>query len=308
MEPRFQVLILEGDAFLAASLAEALDQLGFATRVAATVEAGAAVLESGFRPDLVLLEQDMPDHPGDQVCRELRAAPETREIPVLLVSVLEDEELTRLAAAAGATGVLRKPFSPVRVVEWLHQNAGSIAARRVLPPLPLHSLPSRRPSMPPPAPAPGQEIRIQQTVNPSETMAVLVVDDDPVALAILEDVLGDEGYDVHTAAGWSDFRKLIVTVPFGVLVLDVNLPHLTGDKLALFVQNFVEPPRPRILLHSSIDGARLRQLADSVGAMGAIQKGDASTSVVEKVNQAAVAFAREWQAFEASGGVTTPGG
>src|ERR1700690_4051786 len=44
------------------------------------------------RPDLVLLDVMMPEMDGFEVCRRLRADPATRDLPVLFITALTDEE------------------------------------------------------------------------------------------------------------------------------------------------------------------------------------------------------------------------
>lgn len=63
-------------------------------------------------PDLVLLDVGMPSLDGYEVTRRLRAQAATRHVPILLVTARDEPEVRVAAAAAGATGYLRKPFTP----------------------------------------------------------------------------------------------------------------------------------------------------------------------------------------------------
>ena len=60
------------------------------------------------RPDLVLLDLGLPDLPGLEVCRRLRA--EGLEAPIIILSVLDQEEQKVLALDEGADDYLTKPF------------------------------------------------------------------------------------------------------------------------------------------------------------------------------------------------------
>lgn len=61
-------------------------------------------------PDLILLDLHLPDMPGHEVLRELRTYPETREIPVVVVSAdATDTQVARLTSA-GVFGYLTKPL------------------------------------------------------------------------------------------------------------------------------------------------------------------------------------------------------
>ncbi|MBI2320918.1 MAG: response regulator [Chloroflexi bacterium] len=68
------------------------------------------------RPQLVLLDVQMPGLTGVAVCRELKADPETRDtIVVMLTSRSQEADLAE-GRAAGADEYLTKPFSPLRLL------------------------------------------------------------------------------------------------------------------------------------------------------------------------------------------------
>jgi PAS domain S-box-containing protein len=82
------------------------------------VGSGAEALEQieKVQPSLVLLDLVMPPPDGYQILRILRARPETRDLPVVVLTALEaDEEIAR-AFEAGADDFVRKPFKPVELV------------------------------------------------------------------------------------------------------------------------------------------------------------------------------------------------
>src|SRR5204862_731020 len=62
-------------------------------------------------PDISLLDMNMPEKDGMQVCRELRENPNTRKIPIILITARADEETKLSALSAGANDFLSKPFS-----------------------------------------------------------------------------------------------------------------------------------------------------------------------------------------------------
>lgn len=66
---------------------------------------------SQFLPEIVLLDMMMPEKDGLQVCRELRAKPLTRNIPIILLTARADDETKLAALSAGANDFLSKPFS-----------------------------------------------------------------------------------------------------------------------------------------------------------------------------------------------------
>jgi PAS domain S-box-containing protein len=62
------------------------------------------------RPDLILLDLHLPDIPGDEVLRRLREVPETREIPVVMISADAIPRQINRLLAAGARAYLTKPL------------------------------------------------------------------------------------------------------------------------------------------------------------------------------------------------------
>ena len=59
-------------------------------------------------PDIIVLDYHVEHRSGGALCQELKATPETQNIPVLMISA--DEQLPQLAEASCADGYLEKPF------------------------------------------------------------------------------------------------------------------------------------------------------------------------------------------------------
>lgn len=74
---------------------------------------GARALElaRSQQPDLILVDAVMPDMDGYAVCAALRAAPETRDIPVIFVTSLKSPEDETRALEAGAADFITKPVN-----------------------------------------------------------------------------------------------------------------------------------------------------------------------------------------------------
>jgi DNA-binding response OmpR family regulator len=68
-------------------------------------------------PDMVLLDLNIPGYDGFEVCRRLRAESVTRDVPVLIISALDDLDSREKAASAGATAYYTKPFSPIALLK-----------------------------------------------------------------------------------------------------------------------------------------------------------------------------------------------
>jgi CheY-like chemotaxis protein len=84
----------------------------------------------GGRPDLILLDIDMPLKDGYQVCEEIKGDPATRGIHVLVLTAFAQEFQKEKARAAGADEIMTKPFSPRRLRERIVEILGPAAPAR----------------------------------------------------------------------------------------------------------------------------------------------------------------------------------
>src|SRR3974377_1247822 len=66
-------------------------------------------------PDLVLLDIVMPGMDGYEVCRRMRQAPETAEVPIMFLSSLEEVQNKTRGFEVGANDYVTKPFDMLEV-------------------------------------------------------------------------------------------------------------------------------------------------------------------------------------------------
>ena len=77
------------------------------------------------RPDVIVLDVNMPGTTGLELCAELKAAPETREIPVVLLTG-SDGSTSAQAKKVGADAFVLKPFSPLELLAVAERLAGGL--------------------------------------------------------------------------------------------------------------------------------------------------------------------------------------
>lgn len=103
-----------------------------------------------------------------------------------------------------------------------------------------------------------------------ERAEVLVVDDSAVSREVLRAVLSQAGFEVHTAANAEIALRRVAERPIGVVVLDLNLPGISGlELMALFPR-----PRPPIVICSALaaQDASMALAALEAGAVDVIGK------------------------------------
>lgn len=104
------ILITDDDFSTRLLLKETLQAAGFAVKEAENGQEALNFFKSE-RPDLILLDVEMPEMDGFTACRELRKAPGGLSIPILMVTGLDDIDSIHTAYEAGATDFLTKPIN-----------------------------------------------------------------------------------------------------------------------------------------------------------------------------------------------------
>lgn len=74
------------------------------------------------KPDIILLDIVMPERNGYDVLRSLKRSPDTKDIPVILISSKSEETDIRWGKRQGAADYITKPFSPEAVNAAIKNN------------------------------------------------------------------------------------------------------------------------------------------------------------------------------------------
>ncbi|MEJ2150744.1 MAG: response regulator [Chloroflexota bacterium] len=102
------VLIVEDDTAMADTLASMIHLLGYRSRVVHSSRAAISAATKE-RPDLILLDLNLPGINGFEVCRYLKRDPQLSNTQVIFVSVEGGSDRMQLAREAGAAAYLIKP-------------------------------------------------------------------------------------------------------------------------------------------------------------------------------------------------------
>ncbi|HUK55252.1 MAG TPA: response regulator [Nitrospiria bacterium] len=134
-----------------------------------------------IHPQAIVLDILMKPKSGWNVLQELKENPQTKQIPVVICSILDD---SGKGYALGAVDYLVKPVSQEAVLQALN--------------------------------------RLGTVRN------VAVVDDDPMAIALMQKVLGRQPYRVHAAMGGEEGLALIRNEKPDIVFLDLMMPGMDG--------------------------------------------------------------------------------
>jgi diguanylate cyclase (GGDEF)-like protein/PAS domain S-box-containing protein len=125
------VLIADDDETIRLLSRETLEQAGFSVIEAGDGAAALALFEE-VRPDVVLLDVEMPEMDGFTVCASLRRMPAGEHVPVLMMTDLEDITSIHHAYNAGATNFITKPVNQATLGHRVHYILRSNIAMEAL--------------------------------------------------------------------------------------------------------------------------------------------------------------------------------
>jgi CheY-like chemotaxis protein len=181
------VLVVDDDPHAAEILARHLDAGGFRSAFASTGPE-ALLMARDLKPAAITLDILLPEVDGWEVLNRLKADESTRNIPVVVVSVVDNPTLGR---ALGALDYFVKPVDGKALLSRLSQYTFTTKVQ-------------------------------------SEPVRVLVVDDEPANLDLLEALLKPAGFGVLRANGGQEGIDMARSHTPNLILLDLMMPNVTG--------------------------------------------------------------------------------
>ncbi len=191
MDAHYRILVVDDDEINVSAMEEILSD----DYEVATARNGEEAIRMAprFRPHVVLLDVMMPGLDGYDTCRRIKANPHLRSANVILVSA-RDETTDRLTGyEAGADDYITKPFDSEELLA---------------------------------------KIRVFLRTGSAPTdKRVLIVDDDPMILRLLEKQLTVSGYEVLSATNGADALRIVLAEGPSIVVTDWVMPEMDGLEL-----------------------------------------------------------------------------
>jgi CheY-like chemotaxis protein/anti-sigma regulatory factor (Ser/Thr protein kinase) len=147
-----------------------------------------------LRPDAITLDVMMPGSDGFETLVALRKNPATADIPVIILSIVDQKQV---GFALGAADYLIKPVRKPVLLEAIHRHV--------------------------PVPA-------------DEDSSILLVDDDPRALDLLEEALRSAGYEVQSVRSGARALEVLANKVVGAILLDLLMPGMDGFQVIRHVR------------------------------------------------------------------------
>ncbi|HZC33113.1 MAG TPA: response regulator, partial [Candidatus Bathyarchaeia archaeon] len=184
---RPEILVIEDDPSALRLLREYLEPAGYSVRGASDGTAGLTSAKAQ-RPAAIVLDVLLPGLDGWEVLRLLKAERMTRDIPVVMVTVVDEREV---GLALGAVDYLVKPVERNALISCLDRLG-------------------------------------LRDAHPDRPPTILAVDDEPAELALIGALLSEGGYGVIAANGGREALRQVRTNQVDAIVCDLVMPELDG--------------------------------------------------------------------------------
>ena len=167
-------------------------------------------------PDLILLDIMMPDMNGYEVTRRLKDNPDSRDIPVILVTALDGTDNKIKGLEAGADEFLNKPVS---TPELLARVKSLLRLKKYQDQLKTPSQSEKIFTTPMSA-----EISIQKTVD---LPSILLVEDDEKDAKLIQSYLHGEPYQIKLVKDGEETLSCVEQEKIDLIMLDILLPGIS---------------------------------------------------------------------------------
>jgi CheY-like chemotaxis protein len=162
----------------------------------AFAESGIEAVEKAgqLRPDAITLDLAMPGGSGLDVLVTLRKTPETANIPIIIVSIVDEE---KVGFALGAADYLIKPIRKTVLLETIRKHV---------------------------------------PIQGDDDSEILLVDDDPKSLEMLEETLRSAGYETQCVRSGARALEVLSSKLVSAVLLDLLMPGMDGFEVIQHVR------------------------------------------------------------------------
>jgi CheY-like chemotaxis protein len=198
--PLRSALVVEDSEFAAEQLGRYLGEMNIQASIH-THGDGALEKAISMRPSIIFLDLQMPDQSGWEVLQRLKDGVNTRDIPVIIASVVDDRVK---GLAAGAAEYLVKPISR----ETLRKAIGIVAEAQETSKKALIIAPQNEKS-------PG-------------AVRILLAEDNEINIMAIGDYLQDKGYNLFIAHNGREAIEQTIHERPDLILMDIQMPEMDG--------------------------------------------------------------------------------
>jgi DNA-binding response OmpR family regulator len=203
------------------------------------------------RPDLIILDYNMPVMDGVSMLQRLREHEAIRHIPVIMLTTESSAEMIATIARLGVHDYLTKPFNEKLLLTKVSRVV-SLVERAQLEKNGQARSPVKMER--PKTATKFAEGDFNQSAVSLQRASVLVVDDSRTMRLSLIRELNDLGFNnIKEATNGRQALELILKEPFDLMLLDMEMPEMNGLELLVALKKNAELDRPPVIVISAAD-------------------------------------------------------
>jgi len=251
-----RVLVVEDEARNMKLIRDLLSFSGYTVLEASNGQAG---IETALqeKPDLILMDVQMPVMDGLEATKELKSNEATKKVPVIALTAYAMKEDRQRFFSVGFDGSIPKPIDTRAFLETIKSFLSQVP------------------------PAREQVIGDDRKVH---RWKVLLVDDDPKSLRFYEAILGEKNYDLIKAATGKEALELTTSHLPDLILLDIILPDIDGMEVTRRIRQDETAKNIPIILITSLDDTETKEIGLESGAEEFLTKPVRPVELTARVN------------------------
>jgi DNA-binding response OmpR family regulator len=254
--PKLKFLVVEDDLFYQTYVNDLLAETGVDIITATDGEAALSLAVSEL-PDLILTDIEIPKIQGFVFFKMLRERPETRDIPVIMMSGKVEKALLdrHSSLSTHADGYLVKPFSGQALIDKIREVIGDdFGYSEVV--IPSGDLGDDKAGSADPDRGEPEVVQIPERGSAGDkvvrSITVLIVDDSRYICDISRDFLEELGVQVEVASDGETGYQLACDLLPDAILLDVQMPNMNGFVVCEMLRKRDETKNIPIILMSAV--------------------------------------------------------
>lgn len=222
-------------------------------------------------PDIIVTDMCMPSVDGIALTKWVRSQESLADIPVILITSLDDQQLLSRGLEAGANDFLKKPIDALEIRTRITSLLRTRAAIGKLDEQPRAS--KNRDDVSAISRMPEQ----QNLHTATDSAQILLIDDDPCEIRLLTAHLGQLPCDIHHTFSGAEGLSWMKQNRADLVVTDLLLPDMDGYQIIEQIRNTPRLEQTPVLAISVLSETENRVRAFNVGADDFIVKGFCGT-------------------------------
>lgn len=118
-----EILLVDDERVTGRLVKKLLERYGYSVKVVNSGDEALALLKSGYKPSLILMDVFMPEMSGIEASKKIKTDPTTTGIPLLLFTVLGQlTAIKHIVKETGADGFIAKPFEKDTLLKMIREH------------------------------------------------------------------------------------------------------------------------------------------------------------------------------------------